>query len=150
MKRMWIYDKLVASVISYGVEIWGWKEWEEVEKIQTKYIKWCLGLDRWTPKYIIRKKTLRNKVHTNTINRAARFEEKIETQVKKILLKKCVEEVTKGQIKRSWVKQRMKCINECGFSQEGLEELKRRGAKSRYNKRYRNRTPYTITSISTN
>lgn len=30
---------------------------------------------------------------------------------------------------RKWRRQRMKSINECGFSQEGLEMLKRRGVK---------------------
>ncbi|XP_076661049.1 uncharacterized protein LOC143364789, partial [Halictus rubicundus] len=27
-RRIWLFDRLVWSVISYGVEIWGWKEWE--------------------------------------------------------------------------------------------------------------------------
>ena len=38
-KRVKLFDALVKSVISYGAEIWGWREWKELEKIQNKYIK---------------------------------------------------------------------------------------------------------------
>lgn len=32
-KRIWLFDKLVWSVLSYRVEIWGWKERDEMEMI---------------------------------------------------------------------------------------------------------------------
>ena len=31
--RVWIFDLLVLSVLSYGVEIWGWKERKSVESL---------------------------------------------------------------------------------------------------------------------
>ena len=108
----------------YGVEVLGWKEWVEVEKIQTKYIKWCLGIDRWTPNYIVK-----NRIHSNTIKWAARFEGKSETEDKKPLLNKCVEEMTKSQTETEWRRQRMKSIDEYSLSQEGLEMLRRREVK---------------------
>ena len=37
-KRIKLFDALVKSAISYGAEIWGWREWKELEKIQDKYI----------------------------------------------------------------------------------------------------------------
>ena len=117
-KRMWLYNRQVTSLMSYGAEVLGWKEWVEVEKVQTKYIKCCLEMDRWTPNYIIRKEILRNRIHSNTIKRAARFEEKSETEDKKPLLNKCVEEVTKCQTETEWGRQRMKSINECSLNQE--------------------------------
>ena len=43
---MKLFDTLVRSVITYGAEIWGYKEWKEIEKIQDKYINWTLKLDR--------------------------------------------------------------------------------------------------------
>ena len=45
-RRMKLFDTLVRSVITYGAEIWGYKEWKEIEKIQDKYINWTLKLDR--------------------------------------------------------------------------------------------------------
>jgi len=35
-KRVWLFDKLVWAVLSYGVEIWRWKEKEEIEKVLTR------------------------------------------------------------------------------------------------------------------
>jgi hypothetical protein len=36
----------------YGAEICGWKEQEEVEKVQEKYLKGVLAVDRETSRYI--------------------------------------------------------------------------------------------------
>jgi len=48
--------------MEYGVEIWGWKEIEELEKIMLGYVRWIFGLEFCTPRYIITrelKETLR-------------------------------------------------------------------------------------------
>ena len=44
---------LGTECMAYGVEIWGWKEMEELEKIIMDYIRWIFYLDFNTPKYII-------------------------------------------------------------------------------------------------
>jgi hypothetical protein len=33
-RRMMMFESMIESVLMYGAEIWGWKEQEEVEKIQ--------------------------------------------------------------------------------------------------------------------
>lgn len=48
-RRLWLFDRLVWTVVSYGVEIWGWKEREEIERIEERYLKWMLGVDARTP-----------------------------------------------------------------------------------------------------
>ena len=58
-RRMRLFNALVRSVMSYEAEIWGLKEWKEIEKIQDKYIKWTLKLDKTTPSHIIHEKTNR-------------------------------------------------------------------------------------------
>jgi len=35
-KRVWMFDKLVWAVLSYGVEIWGRKKREEIEKVEER------------------------------------------------------------------------------------------------------------------
>jgi len=40
-KRRWIlFRYLVQSVIKYGMEIWGWEEKVELERIMYDYIRW--------------------------------------------------------------------------------------------------------------
>ena len=53
-KRLWLFDRLVWTVMGYGVEIWGWKERQEMESLQTRYMNWTLGLERRTPGYMSR------------------------------------------------------------------------------------------------
>jgi hypothetical protein len=47
-ERKWGGDfrRRIESILMHGTEIWGWKEQEEVEKVQEKYLKGVLGVDR--------------------------------------------------------------------------------------------------------
>jgi hypothetical protein len=46
---MCLGNSMVESMLMYGAEIWGWKEQEEVERVQEKYLRWVLGVNRETP-----------------------------------------------------------------------------------------------------
>lgn len=35
-----LFDRLVWMVMGYGVEIWGWKEREKLERIEERYLRW--------------------------------------------------------------------------------------------------------------
>ena len=48
-----MFDGLIKSVFMYGSEIWGWRKYEEIEKVQEKYLKWTLGFEKYTPEYIV-------------------------------------------------------------------------------------------------
>jgi len=55
--RRWnLFKYLVQSVISYGVELWGWIEREELEKIMMDYVRWMFRLDYCTSRYVITRK----------------------------------------------------------------------------------------------
>lgn len=43
-KRLWLFDRLVWTVLGYRVEIWGWKERKGMEKLDERYLKWVLGV----------------------------------------------------------------------------------------------------------
>lgn len=59
-RRLWLLDRLVWTVMSYGVEIWGWKERERVDRIEEGYMRWVgLGVDGRTPDYLVREKLQR-------------------------------------------------------------------------------------------
>jgi hypothetical protein len=51
---MMMFESMIGSILMYGAEIWGWKEQEEVEKVQEKYLRGVLGVDRESPGYIVR------------------------------------------------------------------------------------------------
>ncbi|KYN08823.1 hypothetical protein ALC57_19070 [Trachymyrmex cornetzi] len=61
-RRIWLFDKLIWAMVSYGVEIWGWKEREAVERLQERYLRWVLGVERRTPGYMVRKELQREKL----------------------------------------------------------------------------------------
>ena len=39
-----MFDSLIKSVFMYGADIGGWTEYEEIERVQEKYLKWTLGI----------------------------------------------------------------------------------------------------------
>jgi len=38
-RRLWLFDRLVWTVMDYGVEIWGWKERVELERLEERYLR---------------------------------------------------------------------------------------------------------------
>lgn len=64
--RLKLFDSTVKGVLYYGVEIWGYREWKEIEALQEKYLKWILGLERTTPEYIAREELKRSKLRVET------------------------------------------------------------------------------------
>jgi hypothetical protein len=56
-RRMIMFESMVENVLMYGAEIWGWKEQVVVERVQEKYLRWVLGVDRETLGYIVRKES---------------------------------------------------------------------------------------------
>uniref|UniRef100_T1JBY5 Reverse transcriptase domain-containing protein n=1 Tax=Strigamia maritima TaxID=126957 RepID=T1JBY5_STRMM len=47
-----LFDSLILSVVGYGVEVWGLRLHELVERVQGRFFKMLTGLDQNTPSYI--------------------------------------------------------------------------------------------------
>ena len=76
--RLKLFDSIVKGILLYGVEIWGYKEWKEIEALQEKYLRWILGVKSCTPGYIVREELKRSKMRVETGWRAGKFEERIQ------------------------------------------------------------------------
>jgi hypothetical protein len=84
----------------YEADIWGWKEHEEVEKVQEKYLRGVLGVDRVTPGYIVREECKRSKLRGKAGKRAAKFEDKMDGREECRMLTECWREKKKNKEKR--------------------------------------------------
>ncbi|CAD6201948.1 GSCOCG00002867001-RA-CDS, partial [Cotesia congregata] len=77
-RRIWLFDKLVWSVMCYGVEIWGWKRREEMEKMQERYLRWVLGVSRRVAGYLVREELQRDRLEAKAGMRAWGYEKRLE------------------------------------------------------------------------
>ena len=99
-RRMFLFDRLIASVLLYGAEMYRWKEWPEIEAIQTKYVKWCLRLERSTPNYIVLEKVKRDRPRISTGARAMSYEETLRRTSGRWIAKECLREKKKEEQKQ--------------------------------------------------
>jgi len=94
--RLWLFDRLIWTVLSYGVEIWGWKEREGIERLEERYMRWVMGLERRTPGYLIREEIKRGKLRERAGRRAWGFEERLKGGKGSGLTRLCWEELREG------------------------------------------------------
>lgn len=76
--RIWLFYRLVWTVMGYGVEVWGWGEREWIEKLEERYLRWVLGVDKRTPDYLMREELQREKLWERAGRRAWGFEKRLE------------------------------------------------------------------------
>ena len=75
--RMKLFEVLVRRVMSYGAEIWGWKEREELERVQERYLRWCLKVDGTTPAHVVRRETGVKKNNGEGINKGSKVRSEV-------------------------------------------------------------------------
>lgn len=88
-----MFDRLVWSVVSYEVEIWGWKLRKRVESLQNRYLRWLLGVKRSVPGYMIREELQREKLEGRAGMRAWGYKKKLEEGGGGELARRCWEEI---------------------------------------------------------
>ena len=90
---MLLYNNLFKNDLTYGIEFWGWTEFEEVRTIQERYLKWILDLN------LVREETKREKLRVEARRRAVntkitlaviqRREERVNSQEKQMWQELC-------------------------------------------------------------
>ncbi|XP_044598890.1 uncharacterized protein LOC123275051 [Cotesia glomerata] len=71
--RIYLMNTVAGAAALYGVEVWGWGEAKEIEKIQGIFCKMALGVNRNTPGYIWRAETGVQNIKVTMRKRAARY-----------------------------------------------------------------------------
>lgn len=120
-RRLKLFNALVRSVLEYRVEIWGWVERGQLEKIQLDYVRWILRLDFCTPRYIMQKELDLEKMKGRWGIRAWKYEEKVRNRNEEKLTWQCWREKLQGIIKGSGGKERIRFLNNLGLSEECIE-----------------------------
>ena len=110
----------------YGVEIWGWRNKEPLKRLQARYIKMALGINRNTPAYIWRKEAGCRGIAVELWERAARYIEEVMRMDDSRWPKKCLKEEVRGIINADVTK----------WGKELNEATERRG-NMEYNKEWR-------------
>jgi len=108
-RRIWLFDRLVWTVLSYGVEIWGWKERKQIERLEERFLKWILGVEGSTPSYMVREELQRDKLRGRGARRARAYEKRIEEGSGSELGRECWKEIKKreGKATVGWEKERI-------------------------------------------
>ena len=125
-RRVWLFDRLVWTVMGYGVEIWGWKERDGLEKLEERYLRWMLGLDGHTPGYMVREEIQRDKLRGKAGRRAWKYERRLEEGGGSELARMCLEEIKERcrtkKVGSGWEGERRSFWEDRGGSLEELGE----------------------------
>ena len=57
--------------------MWGWKKREEIGRLEEKYMKWILGVEKTAPGYIVMEELKRTERTKAMMERAMRWKERL-------------------------------------------------------------------------
>lgn len=107
---MWLFDRLVWTVMGYGMEVWEWKEGGELKRLEEKYMRWVLEVEGRTPWYMIKEELQGEKLRGGVGRRAWGSEERLGEGKENELARRCWEEmrerVGKDKVASGWEKER--------------------------------------------
>lgn len=113
------------TVLGYGAEIWGWKERERAERLEERYLRWVLGVDGRTPRYMVREELQREKLRGRAGGRAWRYEKRLEKGGGSKWARMCWEEIKKrgreGKCESEWEGERKEFFTERGCRVEEVD-----------------------------
>lgn len=149
--RLFLLDSIVKAGVMYGVEIWGLGEIKMFERIQSRYCKMALGVNRTTPKYIWRRELGIPSMEFMIRERALRYIKEVlemeDSRWPKICVMEEIRAITNGNPSK-WGENLVSVLREMGIEdliemirerrdggrigekiKTGLEELKRRSLR---------------------
>ncbi|KAH0821375.1 hypothetical protein GEV33_001416 [Tenebrio molitor] len=130
---MMMFKIMIESILMYRAEIWGWKEQEKVERVQEKYLRGVLGVDRETPESdkVRRQNGWKGRVQ-DTNGMLERKEKKHREEGGRNATRERGEEVERLRTKGRWMNVELSAWDKGTDKQERRERIK----ESRYNREY--------------
>lgn len=122
-RRWMLFKYLVQSVMEYEVEIWGWEEKKNLEKIMLNYVKWIFRIDFCTPRYVMYRELVIDKLKIGLRIRAVRYENRIKEESKGKWMKKCWKKKEEKRWSDSYGIEREKYYNRNGWSAIVIEKM---------------------------
>jgi len=105
----------------------GVKGKEGAGSITKKCVNWFLGLDSYTPDYIVHKESGINKIKITALGcRAVEFEEKALKGGNRRFLIECMKVRERERGSKGWMEKREDFYRQNGFSSEGIKDLRER------------------------
>lgn len=86
-------------------------------------MKWCLGLEKSTPSYMVLGEVKRDKMRIVTEKRAMLYEDNIKQANRKWMVKECLREKANGRVRTRGETEKEKFYQRNGYSQLGLRQL---------------------------
>jgi len=128
---MWLYDKLIWTVMGYGVEVWGWKEREGIERLHERFLRWILGVEKRTPGYLVREEMQREMMRSRAGRRAWNMEKRLEegrgNRIAQFCLKEIKDRAVKRKVLSGWERERSQFFDDRGIEVQEWEEKRGRG-----------------------
>lgn len=106
----------VKSILMYGAELWGVKEECEIEKMQRKWLKKMLGVEKSTPEYILLQELNEWKIWGQAAEKLVRFEDRINNREGTGLVNLVYEAMNNEKCEVEWVKQRSELYKRVGWA----------------------------------
>ncbi len=127
-KRLKLFNAITEAILMYGVEVWGWREEAELQKLLTKYWRWMLGV-RWnTPTYLIQEEVKEDIMWSRTWWRAYSYTRNVLASEEDSWRRACARwRVEEARKKGRWREMREKEWCKIGLSEEGCDDLVVRG-----------------------
>ena len=127
--RMQLFQALVVPTLLYGSEVYGFQQYEEVEKIQRKYLRWTLGLPPWSRSMKTMAECRRFPLFFMTARRAMAYEERIEEMPCEILRVCYRESLKEGHRDTPRAVARRKFGNSLGYGEDWIAQQREAGVR---------------------
>ena len=119
-KKIELFNKTVKPFLLYGCEIWGYGNFDDLGRVQLKFLKYALNVKKSTPTFMIYGELGVTRLSIDIINRVISFWSRLLTGTENKLSSSIYTVIYQmhknNQIQSEYMNNSKNIINTCGFS----------------------------------